>query len=242
MSTLLKISFLIFFGIVGQMAHAQEVERGLAKVYSDNFQTSKMSSLELYDANKLTAAHRTLPFGTEVEVTNMTNGKSVVVRINDRGPFVKGHIIDLSGKAADILKIPDSLRIADENGVQVKLVVKGTSKASSVTKKTTPAKKTPPPPKKTTPAKTAKKTATRSLGISSARGYGVQVGSYASEANALKRVEALKAQWFSDIHIKKSKTTYKVILKNYETKEQAEAYLVNLKKKGVDGFVVSMKK
>jgi len=242
MSTSLKISFLILFGIVGQIMYAQQTERGLAKVYSDKLQDTKTSNLELYDVNKLTAAHRTLPFGTEVEVTNMTNRKSVVVRINDRGPFVKGHVIDLSGKAADRLNIPDSLRIAENNGVQVKLVVKGTSEAPAVTKKATPAKKTPPPPKKTTPAKTEKKTATRSLGVSSATGYGIQVGAYKSEANARKRMEVLEGEWYSDIHLKKSKTAYKVILKNYPTKEQAEAYLVSLKKKGIDGFVVSMKK
>lgn len=54
----------------------------------------------MYDMNRMTAAHRTLPFGTVVRVTNLKNGKTTTVRINDRGPFVKGRIIDLSRAAA----------------------------------------------------------------------------------------------------------------------------------------------
>lgn len=236
MSTLLKISFFMLFGILTQTVFAQQAEYGLAMRYSDKLQETRTSSGELYDAAELTAAHKTLPFDTKVKVTNLNNNKSVTVRINDRGPFVKGRVIDLSGKAAT--------RIGIEEGkeAKVKVAVVGRSKAPAVTTKTKPAKKsTAPPAKKATPAKKTK-TVTRSLGVSSATGYGIQVGAYKSEANARKRVKALEAEWYSDIHIKKSKTGYKVILKNYSTKEQAEAYLVNLKKKGVDGFVVSMKK
>lgn len=237
MSTLLKISFLTLFGILTQTAFAQQAEYGLATQYSDKLQGTQTSSKELYDADMLTAAHRTLPFGEKVKVTNLENNKSVVVRINDRGPFIKGYVIDLSGKAAA------RIGIAEGKGTKVKVVIADKSEAPAVTTTSKSTKKpTPPPAKKTTPAKVKTKTATRSLGVSAARGYGIQVGAYKSEANALKRVEALEAAWFSDIHIKKSKTAYKVILKNYSTKEQAEAYLVSLKKKGIDGFVISMKK
>ncbi len=62
--------------------------------------TSKTASGELMNPAKLTAAHRSLPFGTKVKVTNKRNGKSVVVRINDRGPFIKGRVIDVSKAAA----------------------------------------------------------------------------------------------------------------------------------------------
>ncbi|MDP1974194.1 MAG: septal ring lytic transglycosylase RlpA family protein, partial [Sediminibacterium sp.] len=60
----------------------------------------KTSNGERFKQNKLTAAHKTLPFGTKVKVTNLSNGQSVKVRINDRGPFIQGRIIDLSKKAA----------------------------------------------------------------------------------------------------------------------------------------------
>ncbi|MEJ2284110.1 MAG: septal ring lytic transglycosylase RlpA family protein, partial [Desulfobacterales bacterium] len=59
----------------------------------------KTASGELYDRDKKTAAHKKLPFGTKVKVTNIKNSKSVIVKINDRGPFVKGRIIDLSNSA-----------------------------------------------------------------------------------------------------------------------------------------------
>jgi rare lipoprotein A len=76
------------------------VQKGLASWYGPEFNGKATSNKEIYDMHALTAAHPTLPFGTYVKVTNLDNGKSVVVRINDRGPFVKGRIIDLSYAAA----------------------------------------------------------------------------------------------------------------------------------------------
>jgi rare lipoprotein A len=72
-------------------------EEGLASVYAEHFNGKRTASGEAYDAKLLTAAHRTLAFGTSVRVTNLGNGKSVTVRINDRGPHVAGRIVDLSG-------------------------------------------------------------------------------------------------------------------------------------------------
>ena len=74
--------------------------KGKASYYADSFQGKTTASGEKFSQDKLTAAHRHLPFGTEVLVINLSNGKSVKVRINDRGPFVKGRIIDLSRRAA----------------------------------------------------------------------------------------------------------------------------------------------
>jgi len=74
-------------------------ESGKASYYAMAFQLKKTASGELYDKAKMTAAHRKLPFGTKVKVTNTENNKCVIVRINDRGPFVKGRIVDLSGSA-----------------------------------------------------------------------------------------------------------------------------------------------
>jgi len=79
------------------------VELGKASYYADKFQGRSTASGELYDRNKLTAAHPKLPFGTRCRVTNLTNGKVVEVRINDRGPFSKSRIIDLSYRAAEQL-------------------------------------------------------------------------------------------------------------------------------------------
>jgi rare lipoprotein A len=74
-------------------------ESGIASYYGNEFQSRKTANGERFDQRKLTAAHRTMPFGTRVRVTNTRNGRTVVVRINDRGPFAKGRIIDLSSTA-----------------------------------------------------------------------------------------------------------------------------------------------
>ena len=73
---------------------------GLASYYADKYHGRKTANGEIFDVKKMTAAHKTLAFGTKVRVTNRENGKSVVVTINDRGPFVKGRVIDLSPAAA----------------------------------------------------------------------------------------------------------------------------------------------
>jgi len=84
-------------GAAGSYALAEE---GVASYYADEFNGRKTSNGETYDMHQLTAAHRTLPFGTTVLVTNRSNGKNVTVRINDRGPFKDDRVIDLSLEAA----------------------------------------------------------------------------------------------------------------------------------------------
>lgn len=78
---------------------------GFASWYGPGFHGNRSASGEIYNQNALTAAHRSLPFGTKVRVTNRRNGHSVVVRINDRGPYIQGRIIDLSAAAAQILGV-----------------------------------------------------------------------------------------------------------------------------------------
>ena len=75
-------------------------ETGRASYYGDEFEGRKTASGERYDGDLLTAAHRTLPFGTRVRVVNLSNDKSVEVVINDRGPHTKNRIVDLSHRAA----------------------------------------------------------------------------------------------------------------------------------------------
>jgi rare lipoprotein A len=75
-------------------------ESGKASYYADKFEGRRTASGETFHQNRLTAAHRTLPFGTKVKVINLANGRSVNVRVNDRGPFAEGRIIDVSKKAA----------------------------------------------------------------------------------------------------------------------------------------------
>jgi rare lipoprotein A len=73
---------------------------GMASWYGPGFHGRKTASGERFDQNDLTAAHRKLPLGTEVKVTNLENGRSITVEINDRGPYAKGRVLDLSKAAA----------------------------------------------------------------------------------------------------------------------------------------------
>jgi rare lipoprotein A len=91
------------FGERPVAAERGDAERGDASYYAHDFHGRKTASGEHFDMHELTAAHRTLPMGTRVRVTNLDNGRDVVVRINDRGPFKRGRVIDVSYEAAKTL-------------------------------------------------------------------------------------------------------------------------------------------
>jgi rare lipoprotein A len=80
-------------------------ETGIASWYGPTFYGKKTANGEMYDGNQLTAAHKTLPMPVNVRVTNLDNGKSLIVRVNDRGPYARGRIIDLSKRAAELLDV-----------------------------------------------------------------------------------------------------------------------------------------
>lgn len=78
-------------------------ERGMASYYAKSFSGQLTANGDTYDPNEMTAAHKSLPLGSQVRVTNTDNGRSVKVEINDRGPYAAGRVIDLSRRAADKL-------------------------------------------------------------------------------------------------------------------------------------------
>src|SRR3954447_4118595 len=83
----------------------QPIQTGAASWYGPGFHGKRTAHGETFNTNALTAAHKTLPFGTQLRVTNERTGKSVVVRINDRGPYARGRVIDLSKAAAEAVGI-----------------------------------------------------------------------------------------------------------------------------------------
>jgi len=109
-------------------------EYGIASYYNDSYQGSETASKEKYDKNKLTGAHKTYPYGTIVKVTRLDNKKSVKVRINDRGPYIKGRIIEVSRKAAE------QIGLVNDGVTRVKIEVVGTARKEET------AALTPPPP------------------------------------------------------------------------------------------------
>lgn len=97
---ILVVMVFLPFGCATTGASTGEVHEGLASYYASSLHGNTTASGERYDEQAMTAAHRSLPFGTIVRVTNLRNDEEVTVRINDRGPFVEGRIIDLSRAAA----------------------------------------------------------------------------------------------------------------------------------------------
>ena len=99
-SLTLAATWLLVFTSVVQSASVGDTETGIAAYYSNVFHGRRTASGERYDKNAYTAAHKRLPFGTRIRIMNLENGKSVVVKINDRGPRSKERIIDVSRRAA----------------------------------------------------------------------------------------------------------------------------------------------
>ena len=105
------LPFLIVLFLISSCATTRSgrtIGKGEASWYGPGFHGKQTANGEIYDQNKLTAAHRTLPFNTIVHVINLENGKTVNVRINDRGPYARGRIIDLSREAARRIDMIDS--------------------------------------------------------------------------------------------------------------------------------------
>lgn len=133
--------------ITTEITHAYS-QSGIASYY---WQPQKVASGGNFNPNAMTAAHKTLPFGTKVRVTHSKTGSSVVVTINDRGPFIKGRIIDLSLKAATQLGIRD----AGIAAVKIEAIGKGAIK--HLAKQTKPTKNPEPNPKKLVASKSKEK-------------------------------------------------------------------------------------
>ena len=98
---------LLFFLIYGCKESGPPYQTGMASFYNDSFEGKPTANGEIFSNSKMTAAHRSLSFGTKVRVTNLNNGNTVVVRITDRGPFVEGRILDVSLAAATRLDFVD---------------------------------------------------------------------------------------------------------------------------------------
>lgn len=100
MKYVIKCFLILLITITATSCAPKITQRGKASYYADKFKNRPTASGERYKPGRLTAAHRTLPFGTKVTVINRRNGQRVKVVINDRGPFISGRIIDVSRKAA----------------------------------------------------------------------------------------------------------------------------------------------
>ncbi len=200
------------------------VERGLASWYGKEFDGLPTASGETFRPEKVSAAHRTLPLGTVVDVTNEKNGKTVRVKVNDRGPFVAGRIVDLSkAAAAEIGSVGDGV-------VPVSLRVVALGDNARIRARTDE----PPAP---TPANTATK---GGPAAPPPGGWAVQAGAFGSEDNAVKLRERLAARYPSP-WIEDYKGLKRVKFGPYGTREEADAARATLGDLGLAGILVEMR-
>ena len=231
---------------------APPAEVGTAITYDDSYQGRKTAcDGETYDKNQLTAAHKTLPCGTMVKVTFIDKNKSVIVKINDRGPYMKGQILMVSRKAAT------DLGVTNEAEFKVKIeVISGPNGAKKEEVAKTNTKTTPKPaPKAKEPELNIIKEA---AGMETGglykmqvlklepKGFGVQVAGYSDYESVVQQVAVLQKNWFKGAMVfvdnLNGKAYYKIIMGPFFTKEEADSYCANLKKKYnvKDAFVVAL--
>lgn len=203
-----------------------QVQTGKASFYADRFDGHQTASGEKYKHNKMTAAHKTLPFGTKVRVTNTANGKSVEVVINDRGPYVENRIIDLSKAAAEALDFVND-GIAE---VKIEIVDAGDGKG-----------KTQPVPIDRVSVD-EKEFYDLSISRLNPKGFGIQIGTYQELVNLMRLAENLKTSYKKRVSVQVKVLNgvkfYSILLGDFSTHDKAASFLTHVKKKFPDAFIV----
>jgi rare lipoprotein A len=221
---------LIWAVLFSQGAVAQDIyiQTGRASFYADKFEGRATASGEKYRHSKLTAAHLTLPFGTKVKVTNLDNQKSVVVKVNDRGPFVEGRVIDLSKSAAELLDFVTA-GLADVQLEIVKVVVDKGGNAGKPVQSDAHI---------VDPKEYYKFEATR-VALS---GYGIQIGSFVELANVMRVAENLKSKYRKQVTVQVADINkvkyYKIIVGNFPSRTKAEPQKAKVIRDYPDCFIV----
>ena len=208
-----------------------QTQTGKASFYADKFEGSPTASGEKYRHNKLTAAHKSLPFGTKVKVTNLANNQTVEVVINDRGPYVDGRVIDLSRSAAEKLGFVN-LGLAE---VQVDVIDAGAGKSSD------------PDPIKVISRVTVEEDEFYDFDIERLKptGFGVQIGTYQELVNLMRFSENLKSSYQKKVTVQVKVVNgvkyYGIILGQFSARAKAEGFREEVKKKFPDAFIVEYK-
>jgi rare lipoprotein A len=210
-------------------ANAQ-TQTGKASFYADKFEGLPTASGEKYNHNKLTAAHKSLPFGTKVKVTNLANNESVEVMINDRGPYVDGRIIDLSRSAAEQLGFIN-LGIAD---VKLEVMDAGDGKSKSQ------------PVAIDNVAVDENEYYDFEISSIKPKGFGVQIGTYQELVNLLRLTENLKGSYKKNVTVQvkilNGVKFYSLIIGPFSTRPKAESFHNEVKKKYSGSFIVDFSK
>lgn len=221
----LLLNFIVVTSMFG--ATFAQVQTGKASFYANSFEGNRTANGDRYHASKFTAAHKTLPFGTVVKVTNLANKESVNVTINDRGPFVEGRIIDLSKAAAQKLKffnqgVADvSIEVVDGNRQTLPVMVDYVVVEEKEFYDFDIAKVKP-------------------------KGFGAQLGTYQELANLLRMADNLKSSYKKKVTVQvkvhNGVKYYSLILGPFSSHDKAADFLVGLKKQFPDSYVVDYSK
>lgn len=229
-----------------------QTQTGKASFYANKFEGRQTASGEIYSHHKMTAAHRKLPFGTKVKVTNLTNNKSVIVEVNDRGPFIRGRIIDLSRSAAKKLDFI-GLGVAD-----VTMQVLDSSAIVSDGHINDSDEETPqtPPQDKNTPVTSSPNNEAKVDKFEGKEFYkltveklnpdffGVQIGSFQELANLIRLADNLKLSYNKDVTVQvkafNEVKVYTLILGEFKNRLAAERFRDKIDKKYPDAFIVDM--
>lgn len=214
---LLSFVFIFFFKLNGQEKNFTET--GYASFYADKFEGRLTASGEKYYHAKSTAAHKTLKFGTVVKVTNLSNNKTTAVRINDRGPHVKGRIIDLSKSAAE------KLGFINKGLTKVKIeVIDNPFDPGSDSPSSDPIYKINIKPVE-------------------GKGFGIQLASYGKLSNLANKLEELPVSFKQTLHVqvknKGKHEIYRLISGFYKDKKEVEKQKKRFKKFFPDCFIVN---
>jgi len=205
---------LVFLSFQFSFAQSKLIQTGVASYYGKAFHGKKTACGEKFNMWAMTAAHRTLPFHTKAKVTNLSNGKSVVVRINDVGPFKKGRILDLSRGAAAKLNM---IKVG-KTKVRIEVIDQ------------------PEPSDEYLKVSTARSRLT---------GFGIQVGSFTDINNLLRQLQLLRSKGVVDVYVQmasvKGRKVQRIIVGGFSTRASAADYLKKLRKKGISGFVFTIR-
>jgi rare lipoprotein A len=217
---------LSFFFLLSVSFTLAQVQTGKASFYADKFEGTPTASGEKYKHSKLTAAHKTLPFGTKVKITNLANNESVEVIINDRGPYVEDRIVDLSKSAAEKLGFVNQ-GLAE---VRLEVIDAGDGKTSD--------------PGRTIDHVTVEEKEFYDFEIErlKPKGFGIQIGTYQELVNLMRLADNLKNSYKKQVTVQvkilNGVKYYGLILGQFPSRPKAEQFRDELIKKFPDAFIV----
>lgn len=236
-----------------QVGYTQE---GMASYYADEFEGKTTASGERFSQKKATCAHATIPFGALVRITNMENSTTVIVRVNDRGPFVPGRIVDVSRSVAERLgmisrgTVRVSLEVVDNNGYSIQQAEPQTPQAprneAAVAAGNQPKGKDVPVVADTNgDLKGQTELFTLKAEMSEPKGFSVQIGSYKELVNVLRIAADVQSATRREVKIQvatiNGEKIYRLMVGSFSSRKDAEAAREKIAKVYRDCFIVELK-